>query len=183
MKRLSFFGNLKLTMFTKPVENRMVYKLIKKNQFQSFVEVGLGNDARFEKMIQVAHSFSNSENLRYTGVDLFDSRVAPDSPLKLIEMHKRMKALPAKTQLVPGELDSAIQRIANSHLRTDLILISAGFEQFQFDAAITFLPRMMHSSSRLLIQKTRDAAFDELSRLDVERLADRQSKQATKRAA
>lgn len=182
MKRLSFFGNLKLTMFSKPVEDRMIYQLIKKHQFETFVEVGLGDHDRFEKMIQVAYSYSNSDALRYTGVDLFDARLDSQRPLKLIEMHKRMKGLPAKTQLVPGDLASAIQRIANSHLRTDLVVLSHGFDDAQFDAAISFIPRMMHSSSMLLVQRKAGQAFEVLNRIDVERMvASLQKSMAAKR--
>ena len=183
MKKLSFFGNLGLTMFSKPVENRLIYKMIKQQQLQSFVEVGLGDGSRFEKMIQVAHTYSQSESLRYTGVDLFDARETPAQPLKLIEMHKRMKALPAKTQLVPGELGPAIQRIANSHLRTDLVIISAGFEPADFERALRFIPRMMHSSSTLLVQRNTGAAFEVLNRLEVERLVNEQPKQRATKAA
>ncbi|MEL7497092.1 MAG: hypothetical protein AAFN77_05740 [Planctomycetota bacterium] len=171
MKRLSFFGQLSLSMFSKPVTDRVIYKLIKQNQFESFVEVGLGDGSRLERIIQFALTYSNSDNLRYTGVDRFDARPEEQSPLRLIDMHKKMKSIPAKTQLVPGELEPAIRRIANSHLRIDMVILSAGFQEQQFANAVMFFPRMMHSGSKLLVQRQGNEPFEVLTRLDVERLA------------
>lgn len=181
MKRLSFFSNLMLTRFSKPVEDRVIYRLIQQNQYESILEIGLGDGKRLEKMLQVAHTFSNSENLRYTGVDLFDAR--PNHPLKLIDMHRVTRGLPAKTQLVPGDLATAIRKIANSHLRTDLVIFSAGFESDQLTDVAEFLPRMLHSNSRLLIQHQPGGTFEVLNRLDVERMSTNDQGSRQQRAA
>lgn len=171
VKPLSFFGFLKLTRFSKPSQDRVVYQLIKKNQYQSFVEVGLGDGTRCAKMVQAAMTVSPDANLRYTGIDLFDARDESQTPIKLIDMHKQMKGLPAKTQLVPGELDAAVQRIANSHLRTDLMLISAPLDEEKLQAVVPFMPRMLHSDSVVLLQREIDGPFEQLNRLDIERMA------------
>ena len=84
-------------------------------------------------------------------------------------MHRRLKGVDAKTQLVPGDIGSALPRIANAHLRTDLILISAGFDREQFSEVKSFLPRMLHASSVLLIQSKEDGEFKKLSRLEIEK--------------
>ncbi len=167
MKPISSFRFLKLTWLDKPVADRAIYKLIKQRQIRSIIEVGLGDGTRCEKLIAVAQKFSG-EKVRYTGVDLFDARESAE-PLKLIEMHRRLKPIDAKTQLVPGDMGSALPRIANSHLRTDLILISAGFDREQFSDVKSFLPRMLHASSLVLVQTKADGAFKELSRLEIEK--------------
>lgn len=167
MNPISSFRFLKMTWLDKPVCDRAVYKLIKQRQIRSIVEVGLGDGTRCEKLIAVAQKFSE-EKVRYTGVDLFDSRES-STPLKLIEMHRRLKGLDAKTQLVPGDLGSALPNIANSHLRTDLILISAGFDREQFSAVKSFFPRMLHASSLVLVQGKENGEFKKISRMEIEK--------------
>jgi len=167
VKPISSFRFLKMTWLDKPVADRAVYKLIKQRQIRSIVEVGLGDGTRCEKLIAVAQKFS-PEKVRYTGVDLFDARES-STPLTLIEMHRRLKGVDAKTQLVPGDMGSALPRIANSHLRTDLILISAGFDHEQLSSVKSFLPRMLHASSLVMIQKQVDGEFKKLSRLQIEK--------------
>ena len=178
MKPISAFRFFKMTLLDKPVCDRAIYKLIKQRAIRSIVEIGLGDGDRSAKMIGVAQKF-NDEKIRYTGVDMFDSRET-GTPLKLIEMHRRLNDVAAKTQLVPGDLASALPRIANSHLRTDLIVISAGFDQEAFEQVQSFLPRMLHASSIVLIQKQADGEFKKLSRLAIEKAA---SAPAAKRAA
>ena len=170
MKPISSFRFLKMTWLDKPVADRVIYKLIKRREVRSIIEVGLGDGTRCEKLIAVAQKFTE-EKVRYTGVDLFDARES-STPLKLIEMHRRLKGIEAKTQLVPGDIGSALPRIANSHLRTDLILISAGFDREQFSEVKSFLPRMLHASSLLLVQAKEDAEFKKLSRLEIEKAVD-----------
>ena len=176
MKSLSTMNYMYLTMFAKPVCDRAIYKLIKKNNYRSFVEIGMQDGTRSHNMIQVAKKFSVSPTIRYTGVDQFDARCDSQSSLPLIEMHRTLKALDAKTQLVPGSLQPAIARIANSHVRTDLIVISAGFDESELSASWFFFPRMLHSGSRVMIQRSVDAPFECLNRHQIEQLAETSSR-------
>lgn len=174
VKPLSTISYMHLTMFAKPVCDRAIYKLIRKNKYRSFVEIGLQDGKRSLNMIQVAKKFAVSSNVRYTGVDQFDAREEGDRKLSLIDMHRRLKAIDAKTQLVPGDIQPAIARIANSHVRTDLIVISAGFDVDSLDASWFYFPRMLHSGSRVLIQRSPGAAFECMNRLQIEKLAEDQ---------
>ena len=169
MKPLSAFGYFRLSMFSKPACNRRLFQVIKKEQCQSFLEIGLSDGQRSQQMLQVAEKYSDAP-IRYTGVDLFDARDAQPR-LKLIDMHKALKAFDAKCQLVPGAAGQAIERIANSHLRTDIIIVSGETEISQVEAAISFFPRMLHANSLVLLQSKPDGHFKLLNRLDVERWA------------
>lgn len=132
-------------------------------------------------MLRVASKFAVTPNLRYTGVDLFEAAERAE-PLKLIEMHKRLKIEGVKVQLVPGELGSAVSRIANSHVRTDLIVIGHGFDEVQLEQSWFFMPRMLHSGSVVMIQRRPEESFEVYNRLQIEKLAtnspNRQSKAA-----
>ena len=164
MNPLSTIGYYQLSLLGKPAADRNVYQLIKKNKFQTFVEIGMGTGDRCQNMLRVAAKFSNKP-IRYTGIDLFDAR--PEGSFKLIEMHKKLKSFQAKTQLVPGPVGSSIERIANSHLRTDLIVISSGTQRSELDSVISFFPRMLHANSLVLIQSQEKTK--QLTRLDIER--------------
>lgn len=174
VKPLSTLSYMHLTMIAKPTCDRAIYKLIRKHQYRSFVEIGLQDGTRCQNMIRVARKFGVSTNVRYTGVDQFDARDEHESKLSLIEMHRKLKSLDAKTQLVPGDIQPAIARIANSHVRTDLIVISSGFDAEALDASWMFFPRMLHSGSTVLIQRTPNSQFESMNRLQIEKLADNQ---------
>jgi hypothetical protein len=160
-----------LTMFAKPACDRAIFKLIRKNKYRSFIEIGMQDGTRCMNMIRVAKKFGMSTNLRYTGVDQFDARGNQEQPLSLIDMHRRLKSAEAKIQLVPGDLHPAITRIANSHVRTDLIVISAGFDAQSLESSWFYFPRMLHSGSIVMVQKKQDGPFACLNRLQVEKLA------------
>ena len=166
MKPLSTLGYYQLTLLSKPAANRTVYQLIKKNKFQSFLEIGMGTGERCQQILRVADKFSHKP-IRYTGIDLFDAR--PEGSFKLIEMHKKLKAFDAKIQLVPGSVAPSIGRIANSHLRTDLIIISPGTSISELSSVVAFVPRMLHANSLVLIQSEAGGKMKQLTRLDVER--------------
>jgi len=162
---------MQLTMLAKPSCDREIYKLIRKHKFRSFIEIGMGDGKRAENMIRVAQKFGASSNTKLTGLDEFDGRDESRDKLSLIEMHRRLKAYEnAKTQLVPGDLKQSIAKIANSHLRTDLIVVSAQYHQ-QLDPETWFyFPRMLHAGSVVLIQRKSGGVFTTLNRLKIEKL-------------
>lgn len=169
MKPLSTLQYLHLCLLAKPACNRKLMQLIKKEQFKSFLEIGLGDGTRCLDMLRVADKYSDRP-VRYTGVDLFDARDTGE-PLKLIDMHKTLKAFDAKCQLVPGTAGHSIERIANSHLRTDLIVISGETDRREIESAISFVPRMLHANSCVLMQPSTGKPFKVLNRLAVQRWA------------
>ena len=120
--------------------------------------------------------YGASKNVRFTGVDQFDGRAKGQEKLHLIDVHRKLQSTNAKTQLVPGDLQSAVSRIANSHVRTDLIVISSGFDQAELEASWFYFPRMLHSRSLVLIQHEAGGAFTTINRLEIEKLADQQSR-------
>lgn len=179
MKPISSFRFFRMTWLDKPACDRAIYKMIRQRQIRSIVEIGMGDGTRCEKMIAVAQKFSSDAKVRYTGVDFFDARES-GTPLKLIDMHRRLNKITARTQLVPGEIQSALPRIANSHLRTDLIVVSAGVDAEAFESVESFLPRMLHASSMVLIQRKEGAEFKALTRLEIEKRVSSSEKAASR---
>ena len=172
MKPISALQYLTWTQLSKPTNDRIALRYIKKHKFRKFVEFGLGEGVRCERMIRVAQKYSGSGTIRYTGVDLFEARESSDTQLKLIEMHRQLNGLGAKAQLVPGDFSSAIQRIANSHQRTDLVVVQSDqesdvFANEEFARAWKFLPRMLHAASVVMLFYPNDE-YEVLNFLDVE---------------
>lgn len=153
MSKLSGLRYLHLCWLAKPVEDRLIYKTIKKQNVKSIVEFGLGDGQRCEKIIQVCQKFSEEQTVSYTGIDLFDSRPDGMAPISLLDMHKRLKKTGAKINLVPGDAESATARVANTLAGTDLILLTCEQELDQLDRFWFFLPRMVHNQSTLLVHK------------------------------
>ena len=172
MKPVSTIQYMHWTMLAKPACDRAIYQKIKQLRARSIVEIGVGDGVRAERIVQVAQKFGAGQTVKYTGIDLFDGRSEDESPLKLIEMHKRLSALGVKPQLVPGDLGSSIRRIANSNTRTDLMIVSAGFEPATLEASWFFIPRMLCAGSLLMLQNKADGSFKMMSRLEIERLAE-----------
>ncbi len=175
MKPMSAFRFFCLATFGKPASDRSIYKAMRQSKFQSIVEFGLGDGTRAENMIQVAKKFAVTGHVKYTGIDQFEGRDSSQPKLPLREMHKRLSTLEAKVQLVPGDAHSALTRIANSHVRTDLILISAGQDELSLSESWFYFPRMLHAGSLVLIQHQPGSAFQALSRLEIEKRVDQKS--------
>jgi hypothetical protein len=180
MKPVSSLRFFHWTTLAKPACDRAIYKRIKRAKARSIVEIGLGDGSRAERVIQAAQKFGAGKSVKYTGIDLFDGRPTEEPSLKLIEMHKRLSTCGVKPQLVPGELSSAVRRIANSHTRTDILIISAGYDADALETSWFFVPRMLHAGSTVMIQDKTEGNFRCLARLDVERLV---AKQTPDRAA
>ncbi len=162
----------KLAYLSKPVHNRRLYRAVIRNRVQSIMEIGLESLERSTALVQLARL--NGSAVRYTGVDQFEASLEAHDALKLKEVHCQLKPHCARLQLLPGTLGSALAGIANAHLRTDLVIISAGYAPSELERALYFIPRMLHSGSTVLLQPSSDwnAPFESLSRLDIERRAE-----------
>lgn len=169
MKPISAWRYFVLSRLSKPNNDRVAYQAIRKNQFTSIVEVGLTQGTRCENLIRVAQKFSPETKIRYTGIDLFETR-ENQTPLTLLETHKRLNSLGAKAKLVPGEFADGIQRIANSHMRTDLVVIECEQEDDAFEAAWRFVPRMLHPKSLVIVMYAGDE-YETMNFLEVEKRA------------
>ena len=170
MSTLSALKYMHLTMLSKPACDRALYKAIKKNQVASIVEFGLGNLSRTENLIRVAKKFSDGQPVRYTGVDLFEAAEV-ENPIRFKDAHLRLKQHDVKLQLVPGDTVSALTRIANSHMRTDMIVLSGDFVDQSIDNCWFYFPRMLHATSSFFIQPEGNttADFERYTRLEIER--------------
>ena len=174
MSEISSLKYWQLRFFTKPKCDRKIFKIIAKNRYRSILELGIRNVETTKNVISVAKKFGLGGSLKYTGVDLFEGRQESDEKLSLKFVHQQLNPLNVKLQLVPGDPLQALNRIANSHIRTDLIIISEMCDQEALEQAWFYVPRMLHATSTVLIQPE-EAQIDEftsISRLQIERKAE-----------
>ena len=179
MSALSKLKYFKLAFLSKPKCDRLVYKSIAKHRYESIVEVGIQSLERTKNMLRVAQKFGIGGQIKYTGIDLFDGRPEGELSLPLKTVHQSLKPLGAKIQLAPGDPLQALNRIANSHLRTDLIIVSPETDATALEQAWFYVPRMLHANSTVLIRSPQDplGPFQTVSRLEIERKAELQSAQ------
>ncbi len=169
MKPLSGISYLCLAAFSNPVCDRIIYRTIRRNKVSSILEIGVGDGSRAVNMIRVAKKYCGSGSVRYTGIDGFEADL--NSKVTLKDFHQRLSRLEVKLQLVPGDVAAAVQRIANSHLRTDLLVISAGNNTTALDDVWFFVPRMLHAASVVFLQPqgNEQGQLETLGRLEIER--------------
>lgn len=175
MNAFKFLRNVYLCYFSKPVADRALYRLLRKQPVQSIVEVGVGQLLRTRKLLELAAEKTAAEELKYAGIDLFEARDATNAGIGLKQAHKDLKPLVGKLQLIPGDVFSALARSANALTKTDLVIISADTDADALTKAWFYLPRMLHDGSQVFLEepssKPGETQFRLVKRLEIEQLA------------
>jgi hypothetical protein len=120
---------------------------------RSIVELGIGFSGRTKRLLEVAGWGTSSQPLRYTGIDLFEARPAEQPGMTLKEAFAAFRSPDVKVQLVPGDPNMALRRVANSLTDTDLLLVSAGQDKDSLAAAWAWVPRMLTDKSLVYIEQ------------------------------
>lgn len=142
-----------LLHLSQPSTDRPIYRTLKDRPVRSILEMGIGDGQRALRMLALASQHSPASEIRYTGVDLFEASPSGEPHLSLKEAHRLLKATGAKIQLLPGDPFMALSRAANSLTGIDLVLISAEQDENALAQSWFYLPRMLHGSSRVFLQK------------------------------
>ncbi|MCA9241915.1 MAG: hypothetical protein KDA37_17010 [Planctomycetales bacterium] len=143
----------RLAFFSKPVEDRRLYRLIRQHRMSSVFEVGLGSLSRAVNLVGVCQRYAGGQPVRYGAVDWFEERPADMPRLTLIEAHRTLRSTGAKTQVSPGG-PAAVEALANSFPAMDLILISSDCASETLQRPWFYLPRMCHERT-LVLRATR----------------------------
>ena len=171
MSFIRFCKHFHLTRLSKPVENRVLYRAVKRHQVRSIVEIGVGDLERGLRLIKFADELGNEESkpVSYTGIDLFEGR-GDNSGISLKEAHRKLKQTGKAVKLIPGDPYSALARGANGLQNTDLIIISADQVSEALDRAWFYVPRMMHQNTLVFLQTANElgeCSFQLLSPADI----------------
>lgn len=179
----NWFRYAYLAHFAGPKGNRQLFRLIRREQACRIVEIGIGDLARAESLIQVAQRFAGQRKVWYTGFDMFEARAAGRLPLHLKDAYCRLRATDANIRLVPGVPRMSLPSAANAHQNTDLVIVGPDFSEVDLQGGWYYVPRMLHERSVVLRERrTTDGQvnFAPIARTEIAELAARDT---TRRAA
>ena len=146
---------LYLSHLSLPATDRPVYREILRRKSQRILELGIGVGQRAVRMIEVAARGHVRSAIEYTAVDLFEDRSACDGPGVTLKMaHRLLKATGARIQLVPGDPEAALSRVANSLGQVDLMVISRRLDSRRLAGAWFYVPRLLHRQSSVFLEQS-----------------------------
>ncbi len=173
VKKTSFVKFAALTLLSRPVHERAIYRMIRQLKATTLVELGIQRGIGSRRMIEAALRFSPADDIRYTGIDLFEARSDQTPGLKLKDAHRTLKQYGVHVHLVPGDPFSALARAANTLTGTDLVVIRGDQDPEALQRAWLYVPRMLHARSVVLREVTATAKpyFEPVSQASIEQLA------------
>ncbi len=173
-----------LLYFSKPVKDRPIYQAMGPRLVRNIVELGVGRAERTLRMIELAATGVGVEEVRYTGIDPFESRTPADGPgLGLKEAYRLLNATGAKIRLIPGAPWSILPGVANTLANTDLFILSATCRRGASGDNWFYVPRMLRPQSLVFIENGRSAADGgNFRRVSFEQVT-RRAGQVTRRSA
>ena len=128
MSRQSWLQKIYWSRFAKPAEERALFKFLIDHPISSVLEIGVGDGARMRRLAQLVNLASQTEQLRYIGIDEFESAQDGGRHLTLKQAHQLTSQLGFKASLIPGNVQSAIPRVAHKMGTSDLVIINGGLD-------------------------------------------------------
>lgn len=128
MSRPSWLQKIYWSRFAKPVEDRALFSALLQNPVSSILELGMGDGERMRRIGRLAQIPPGVDVLRYVGTDEFESAEDGKRHLTLKQAHQVAGQLGFKASLIPGNLATAIPRVAHKLGASDLIVINGGLD-------------------------------------------------------
>lgn len=152
MSRPSWLQKLYWMRFSKPVEERALYKHLVEHPVASVLEIGVGNGARMQRIAKLVQLPAGAAHLRYIGIDEFESAQDSAPRLSLKQAHQMATQLGLKASLIPGDHKSAIPRVAHKMGAVDLVIVNGGLNPQEPSVGFigTWLNRLAHSESTVI---------------------------------
>lgn len=152
MSRPSWLQKIYWTRFAKPVEDRELFKQLLSHPISSILEIGVGDGARMRRLAKLVQRTLDCEALRYIGTDEFESSKDGQRHLSLKQAHQLAAHLGFKASLIPGDVNSAIPRVAHKLGVSDMIIIDGGLDPVQPLANFlgSWLNRLAHQDTIIL---------------------------------
>jgi hypothetical protein len=142
-----------LLYFSQPASDRTLFRAIHRRPIRTIVEMGISLAGRTPRVLEIARWRQSDQPLRYTGIDLFEARPADQPQLTIKQANASLRQPEMQLQLVPGDPATALRRMANSLVGTDLLIISANQDRDSLAAAWTWMPRMLTADSLIFVEE------------------------------
>ncbi len=155
MARLSWLQKLYWRHLSKPVAYRPLFQYVLEEPIGSILEIGIGNGQRLKQVLSLLTIQPGVTQLRYAGVDPFESGNPSEGHLRLKDVHRMLAEQNIKAHLIPGEASSSLQRVAHTVLPSDLLIIDSGWEENSANgqALAEWLPRLAHEKSAIFARQ------------------------------
>ncbi len=157
MSRLNWFQRFYWQKLAKPVSERELFRALISRPISSVLEINVGDGARMKRIVQLAELTPGTQQLRYVGVDGFESAQDGGVHLTLKQAHQQAAALGVRANLIPGDLKSAMPRVAHKIGASDLIVIDGDFDpQSPLAGPIgQWIHHITHAQSMVLATKSK----------------------------
>ena len=144
MTKLTWTQRLYWRYFSKPVSDRPVLLHLIKTPVSSILEIGIGSATRTKTMLSLVNLPEGVAQLRYAGVDMFESADDGREHIKLKNAHRMLAEKCVRAHLMPGDLTSALPRLTRTVHPSDLVIIDGGWNTDTQDghALLQWLPRL-----------------------------------------
>ncbi len=128
MVRLNWFQRFYWERLAKPASDRELFRHLISTPIASVLEIGIGAGDRMRRIAKLVRLPNESNQLRYIGVDSFESAVDGRVHLTLRQTHQLALQLGFKATLMPGEISSTIPRVASKIGACDLVIVDGGID-------------------------------------------------------
>jgi hypothetical protein len=151
MAGIGFGRRVWLTRFSQPAADRPLYRHLLARKPARILQLGIGSLDRAERLITVAAASLGSQP-SFVGLDRFEGRL-PSEPAgpTLKQAHQRLHGL-ARTQLVPGNVDTSLARLCNHLGIFDLVVIDSNTDPRNLERCWFFLQRITNPASLVLAE-------------------------------
>jgi hypothetical protein len=131
MGRLNWFQRFYWQKLAKPAAERELFRLLIAQPIASVLEIGVGDGERMKRIVRLAQLPPGTAQLRYVGVDGFESARDGGVHLTLKQAHQQAAQLGLRANLIPGDLRSAMPRVAHKIGASDLVIVGDEFDVAQ----------------------------------------------------
>jgi hypothetical protein len=161
MARLSWTQRLYWRYFSKPVSQRSLFLHAIETPVASILEIGIGSGERIQTLLSLCTPPEGVSQIRYAGVDPFESANASAPHMNLKSAHRMLAELGVKAHLIPGEPANALQRVVHTVMPSDLVIIDGewGSDTVSGRAIAEWLPRLCHGGSTIFASTTQGGMF------------------------
>ncbi len=171
MSRPTWLQKIFWTRFAKPIEERELFKQLVSQPIRSILEIGVGDGQRMRRIAKLVQPAADCDTVRYIGTDEFESAQDGGRHLSLKQAHQLASQLGFKASLIPGNINSAVPRVAHKLGASDMLVIDGGIDPVHplVSQLGSWLNRLAHSQSIVLACQQQGGTLQlvDLSRLEL----------------
>ncbi|MDR3108169.1 MAG: hypothetical protein LBU65_00575 [Planctomycetaceae bacterium] len=121
---MNFFHFIYLTHFSKPADERIIYRAIRSKPPRLMVECNIQRGVRMMRMLDLVKRTVTSQNsFEYVCTDPFEGRTEIDGPgLSLRKTHKLISQLNLRHRCIPAPVEVGIMHLSRSVRNVDFLV-------------------------------------------------------------